>query len=62
LLSSDIDEILELSDRIVVLHEGMIAGIVTNGPGITKAKLGAMMMGLGRSDGEPCAQPEKLND
>jgi simple sugar transport system ATP-binding protein len=52
LISSDIDEILELSDRIAVLHKGSLAGIVPNGPGATKAKLGAMMMGLGAQAGE----------
>ncbi|MEL7555024.1 Ribose import ATP-binding protein RbsA [bioreactor metagenome] len=46
LISSDIDEIMELSDRIAVLHKGGLTGLVTNGPGITKSKLGALMMGL----------------
>ena len=36
----------DLSDRIAVLHKGGLTGLVTNGPGITKSRLGALMMGL----------------
>jgi simple sugar transport system ATP-binding protein len=50
LISSDIDEIMELSDRIAVLHKGGLTGLVTNGPGTTKARLGALMMGLECAD------------
>jgi len=50
LLSSDIDEVLELSDRIAVLHKGSLAGVVSNGPKATKARLGALMMGLNSDD------------
>jgi len=46
LMSSDLDEICLLSDRIAVLHEGSMAGLLQNGPEITKSKLGALMMGL----------------
>ena len=50
LLSSDIDEILELSDRIAVFHKGSLASILQNGPRATKARLGALMMGLKNTD------------
>ena len=46
LLSSDLDEIIMLADRIIVLHKGTVAGAMANGPGITREGLGALMLGL----------------
>jgi ABC-type uncharacterized transport system ATPase subunit len=31
-ISTDLDELIDLSDRVAVLFEGRIAGIVVNGP------------------------------
>jgi simple sugar transport system ATP-binding protein len=46
LISTDLDEILELSDRIGVLVGGRLVGIVENGPG-ARATVGRMMVGAG---------------
>ena len=43
LISEDLDELLELSDRIVVLHAGEVAGVVT--PGSTdRYEIGRLML------------------
>jgi simple sugar transport system ATP-binding protein len=43
LISEDLDELLELSDRIVVLHAGTVAGVVT--PGTTdRYEIGRLML------------------
>ncbi len=46
LISFELDEILAISDRIMVLHKGQIAGIV-DAEHTTREQLGAMMLGLG---------------
>jgi simple sugar transport system ATP-binding protein len=45
LISEDLDEILALSDRIAVMYEGKIVGIVPR-EAITVQQLGAMMAGI----------------
>lgn len=45
LISADLDELLRLSDRIVVLFNGRIVAVLQNGPGITPAVLGPYMLG-----------------
>jgi simple sugar transport system ATP-binding protein len=43
-ISEDLDELMELSDRIVVLHAGTIAGVVV--PGHTdRYEIGRLMLG-----------------
>jgi general nucleoside transport system ATP-binding protein len=44
LISTDLDEIIDLSDRIAVMYQGRIAGIVKNEEGIEK-KVGELMVG-----------------
>jgi len=44
LISEDLDEIRALSDRIAVMYEGQIVGVVPN-KGITNEQLGLMMAG-----------------
>jgi simple sugar transport system ATP-binding protein len=44
LISEDLDEIRALSDRIVVMYEGEIVGIVDNKDATTE-QLGLMMTG-----------------
>lgn len=44
LISTDLEELLELSDRIAVMYRGRIAGIVKNGPEAERA-IGRLMMG-----------------
>jgi simple sugar transport system ATP-binding protein len=45
LVSTDLDELLELSDRLGVLYEGQWQGIVT--PSESRERIGQMMGGLG---------------
>ena len=44
LISTDLDEIIDLSDRIAVMYQGRISGIVENQEGIEK-KVGELMVG-----------------
>ncbi len=44
LISTDLDELLEVSDRIAVLSRGRIVGIVDNGPGAGE-QVGRLMIG-----------------
>jgi general nucleoside transport system ATP-binding protein len=43
-ISTDLDELLEVSDRIAVLSRGRIVGIVENGPGAAE-QIGRLMIG-----------------
>ena len=43
-ISTDLDELLEVSDRIAVLSRGRIVGEVTNGPGAAE-RIGRLMIG-----------------
>jgi simple sugar transport system ATP-binding protein len=58
-ISTDLDELLELSDRIAVLSRGRIVGVVKNGPGAAE-QVGRLMIGdvtLGVQDTpEPAVQ------
>ncbi len=59
LISTDLDELLEVSDRIAVISGGRIVGVVTNGPSAAE-QVGRLMIGdvtLGvQSAPEPVAQ------
>ena len=44
LISTDLDEILELADRIAVMSRGRIVGIVPN-DGDAQSRIGEMMVG-----------------
>ncbi|MCX5494496.1 ABC transporter ATP-binding protein [Kaistia dalseonensis] len=46
LLSADLDELLRLSTRIVVLYAGRIVASLPNDPELTPARLGPFMLGL----------------
>jgi simple sugar transport system ATP-binding protein len=48
LVSLELDEILSLSDRILVIYEGRIVG--EHGPDVTEQQLGIEMTGGGRKD------------
>jgi ABC-type uncharacterized transport system ATPase subunit len=48
LISTDLDELLELSDRIAVMFQGHLAGIVENGPDVER-KVGLLMTGANLS-------------
>jgi len=43
-ISTDLDELLEVSDRIAVMFQGRLAGIVDNGPDVER-KVGLLMTG-----------------
>jgi ABC-type uncharacterized transport system ATPase subunit len=45
LISEDLDEVMALSDRIAVIYEGQIMGIV-DGKAATPAQLGLLMAGV----------------
>lgn len=45
LISADLDEILSLSDRIIVMYEGRITGEVVNDGHVDEMELGLMMTG-----------------
>jgi simple sugar transport system ATP-binding protein len=59
LISTDLDELLEVSDRIAVISGGRIVGVVNNGPNAAE-QVGRLMIGdvtLGVQDApEPAAQ------
>jgi simple sugar transport system ATP-binding protein len=44
-ISNDLDELLDLSDRVVVLDGGRIAGVVATGPG-AEARIGELIVGF----------------
>lgn len=46
LISYDLDEILTLSDRIAVIHNGNIIDVVNNDENVTKEQLGLLMAGV----------------
>ncbi len=46
LISADLEELLALSDRIIVLFAGRVVADLANGPGLTPARLGPWMLGL----------------
>jgi general nucleoside transport system ATP-binding protein len=43
-ISTDLDELIDLSDRVAVLFEGRIAGTVDNGPG-AETRIGELIVG-----------------
>jgi len=43
-ISTDLDELIEICDRIAVLSRGRLAGIVENGPGVAE-RIGGLMVG-----------------
>jgi general nucleoside transport system ATP-binding protein len=60
IVSSELDEIYALSDRIAVMYEGKIVGFCR--PDIPEAELGLMMAGAGTADGaDGQAAPHELS-
>ena len=45
LISADLDEVLALSDRIVVMHRGAMSAPVENGSGVDMTRIGMLMAG-----------------
>lgn len=50
LSSADINEVLELSDSLIVMYDGKITGYFKNTVGITEEELGLYMLGLKNMD------------
>ena len=51
LVSADLAELKALSDRIIIFHQGKIAGVLDDVPNVTEEELGLYMLGL-KSDSE----------
>ncbi|MCD4686455.1 MAG: ABC transporter ATP-binding protein [Anaerolineae bacterium] len=56
LISADLQEVMKLSDRIMVMYEGEIVAIFPNTPDLTEEKLGLYMLGAER---QPRAEMEQ---
>ena len=46
LISADLNEVLELSDRLAVMYKGVFSGVFTDVSGVTEEELGKYMLGL----------------
>ncbi|MBN1680227.1 MAG: ABC transporter ATP-binding protein [Anaerolineae bacterium] len=56
LISADLQEVMKLSDRIMVMYNGEIVGVFPNTPDLTEEKLGLYMLGAER---QPAAEMEQ---
>jgi len=56
LVSADLQEVMKLSDRIMVMYNGQIVGIFRNTPDLTEEKLGLYMLGAQRQTPEEMEQ------
>ena len=52
-ISTELDEVLALADRVAVMYRGRIVAIVP--PGTSRERIGALMAGVVDADGEPGA-------
>jgi simple sugar transport system ATP-binding protein len=61
LVSAELDEILELSDRIAVMYRGEIVALVDGRPTANKEEIGLLMATGGRApaEGEPAGRPSQ---
>lgn len=50
LISADLNEVLELSDRLAVMYKGRFTGMFTNVKEVTEEELGRYMLGLKKDD------------
>ena len=50
LISADLNEILELSDRLAVIYKGQFAGVFNDVKNVTEGELGEYMLGLKKDD------------
>ena len=60
LISTDLDEIMQVSDRIAVMYEGKIMGIVENSAELKAETLG-LMMGVHRQKRPKPADKKKVS-
>jgi simple sugar transport system ATP-binding protein len=52
LISADLQEVMKLSDRIMVMYNGEIVAMFKNSPDLTEEKLGLYMLGAARQTAE----------
>ncbi|MEZ4666338.1 MAG: ABC transporter ATP-binding protein [Anaerolineae bacterium] len=52
LVSADLQEVMKLADRLMVMYNGEIVAILPNGPDVTEEKLGLYMLGAARQTAE----------
>lgn len=52
LISSDLGEVLSLSDSIIVMHEGKIVGYIEDAKNVTEEELGLYMLGVKKDNDE----------
>jgi simple sugar transport system ATP-binding protein len=45
LVSADLQEVMKLADRIMVMYDGEIVAILPNSPDLTEERLGLYMLG-----------------
>ena len=51
LVSADLNELISLSDRILVMHKGKVVASLNNSPKVTEQELGLYMLGLKKQEG-----------
>ena len=51
LVSADLEELMSLSDRLLILYDGAVAGEVTDVANVTEETIGLMMGGAGENAG-----------
>ena len=56
LISADLQEVMKLSDRIMVMYEGAIVGIFPNDESLTEERIGYYMLGAERQKAEEMEQ------
>jgi general nucleoside transport system ATP-binding protein len=52
LISADLQEVMKLSDRIMVMYDGEVVAVLPNTPDLTEEKLGLYMLGTQRQTSE----------
>ena len=50
MISADLQEVMKLSDRIMVMYEGEIVGIFPNNAQLTEERIGYYMLGAERQE------------
>ena len=51
LITADLDELISLSDRIIIMYEGVCSGEITDVSKVTETQIGLLMGGIKHSDG-----------
>lgn len=51
LVSADLNELISLSDRILVMHKGKVVASLQNAPKVTEQELGLYMLGIKKQEG-----------